>query len=107
MVKLDVITIGRSSVDLYGRQIGGRLEGMWSLRKYVGGSPTNIAIGAARLGLHEALITQIGDEHTAPALSSRADENPAMRREILVFVEVKGWGTDCGVPPTPATPSCT
>ncbi|MGO4915042.1 bifunctional 5-dehydro-2-deoxygluconokinase/5-dehydro-2-deoxyphosphogluconate aldolase [Pseudogemmobacter sp. W21_MBD1_M6] len=61
--KLDLITIGRSSVDLYGAQIGGRLEDMGSFEKYIGGSPTNIAAGTARLGLKSALITRVGDEH--------------------------------------------
>jgi len=61
--KLDVITIGRSSVDLYGAQVGGRLEDMRSFNKYIGGSPTNIAVGTARLGLKSALITRVGDEH--------------------------------------------
>ena len=37
---LDLVTIGRSSVDLYGQQIGGRLEDMATFAKYVGGSPT-------------------------------------------------------------------
>lgn len=60
---LDVITIGRSSVDLYGMQVGGRLEDMASFNKYVGGSPTNMATGTARLGLRSALITRVGDEH--------------------------------------------
>lgn len=60
--KLDVITIGRASVDLYGQQIGGRLEDMASFAKSVGGCPANIAIGTARLGLRSALITRIGDE---------------------------------------------
>lgn len=60
---LDVVTIGRSSVDLYGAQVGGRLEDMGSFEKYVGGSPTNIAAGAARLGLKSALISAVGDEH--------------------------------------------
>ncbi|WP_371170704.1 bifunctional 5-dehydro-2-deoxygluconokinase/5-dehydro-2-deoxyphosphogluconate aldolase [Aliiroseovarius sp. 2305UL8-7] len=60
---LDVITIGRSSVDLYGAQVGGRLEDMGSFDKYIGGSPTNIAAGTARLGLKSALITRVGDEH--------------------------------------------
>ncbi|MBP7003050.1 5-dehydro-2-deoxygluconokinase [Amaricoccus sp.] len=60
---LDVITIGRSSVDLYGDQVGGRLEDMGSFSKYIGGSPTNIACGAARLGLRSAVITGVGDEH--------------------------------------------
>ncbi|MFN3282266.1 MAG: 5-dehydro-2-deoxygluconokinase, partial [Tabrizicola sp.] len=60
---LDVITIGRSSVDLYGAQVGGRLEDMGSFQKYIGGSPTNMAAGTARLGLKSALITRVGDEH--------------------------------------------
>jgi 5-dehydro-2-deoxygluconokinase len=60
--ELDVITIGRASVDLYGQQIGGRLEDMASFAKSVGGCPANIAIGAARLGLRSALITRVGDE---------------------------------------------
>ena len=60
---LDVITIGRSSVDLYGAQVGGRLEDMASFSKYIGGSPTNMAAGTARLGLKSALITRVGDEH--------------------------------------------
>jgi 5-dehydro-2-deoxygluconokinase len=60
---LDLITIGRSSVDLYGAQVGGRLEDMASFQKYLGGSPTNIAAGAARLGLKSALMTRVGDEH--------------------------------------------
>ena len=63
MKPLDVITIGRSSVDLYGAQIGGRLEDMGSFEKYIGGSPTNIACGTARLGLKSAVITGVGDEH--------------------------------------------
>ena len=42
---LDVITMGRCSVDLYGQQIGSRLEDISSFAKSVGGSPSNIAIG--------------------------------------------------------------
>ncbi|WP_374309305.1 5-dehydro-2-deoxygluconokinase [Dongia sp.] len=61
--KLDVISIGRSSVDLYGQQAGGRLEDMASFAKYIGGCPTNIAVGASRLGLRAAVITRVGDEH--------------------------------------------
>ena len=59
----DIVTIGRASVDLYGQQIGGRLEDMGSFAKSVGGCPANIAIGASRLGLKAGLITRVGDEH--------------------------------------------
>src|SRR5437868_7028606 len=60
--RLDVITIGRCSVDLYGQQIGSRLEDIASFAKSVGGCPSNIAIGTARLGLKSGLITRVGDE---------------------------------------------
>src|SRR5262245_20031910 len=59
---LDVIAIGRASVDLYGQQIGSRLEDIASFTKAVGGCPTNISVGTARLGLRSALLTRVGDE---------------------------------------------
>ena len=61
--QLDLITIGRSSVDLYGEQVGGRLEDMGSFFKYLGGCPANVAAGASRLGLRTALLTRVGDDH--------------------------------------------
>ncbi len=82
---LDVITIGRSSVDLYGAQIGGRLEDMASFSKAAGGCPTNIAIGTARLGLKSGLITRVGDEHMGRFLREQ------LRRE---GVDVEGVHTD-------------
>jgi len=60
---LDLVAIGRSCVDLYGEQVGGRLEDMASFAKYIGGSPTNTAVGAARLGLRAALCTRVGADH--------------------------------------------
>ena len=82
---LDVITIGRASVDLYGQQIGGRLEDMASFSKAVGGCPANIAIGTARLGLKSALITRVGDEHMGRFIREQ------LARE---GVEVAGVATD-------------
>ncbi|MGQ0664025.1 MAG: bifunctional 5-dehydro-2-deoxygluconokinase/5-dehydro-2-deoxyphosphogluconate aldolase [Pseudomonadota bacterium] len=61
--RLDFIAIGRAAVDLYGEQVGGRLEDMSSFAKYLGGCPANIAVGAARLGLKPAMLTRVGDEH--------------------------------------------
>ena len=60
--QLDLIAIGRVSVDLYGQQIGSRLEDVATFAKAVGGCPANVAIGAARLGLRSALVTRVGDE---------------------------------------------
>ncbi|OMH27159.1 5-dehydro-2-deoxygluconokinase [Motiliproteus sp. MSK22-1] len=60
---LDVICLGRAAVDLYGEQIGSRLEDESSFAKYLGGSSANIAFGTARLGLRSAMLTRVGDEH--------------------------------------------
>lgn len=60
--QLDLVAIGRVSVDLYGEQIGCRLEDVDSFVKGVGGCPANIAVGVARLGLKAALITAVGAE---------------------------------------------
>jgi 5-dehydro-2-deoxygluconokinase len=81
--RLDVITIGRSSVDLYGQQIGSRLEDVSSFAKSVGGSPTNIAIGAARLGLKAGLITGVGDEQLGRFIREQ------LQREGVVLDGVK------------------
>jgi len=59
----DIVCVGRAAVDLYGEQIGGRLEDMRSFAKYLGGSPANTAVGLARLGLKPAMLTRVGDEH--------------------------------------------
>jgi 5-dehydro-2-deoxygluconokinase len=56
----DVIAMGRSCIDLYSNDIGARFEDITSFAAYVGGSPTNIAVGTRRLGLKVALLTGIG-----------------------------------------------
>lgn len=60
---LDIITVGRAGVDLYGQQTGGRLETMGSFAKYVGGCPANIAVGTSKLGLKSAILTRVGADH--------------------------------------------
>ncbi len=61
--RLDLVCMGRAAVDLYGEQVGGRLEDMQSFAKYLGGSPANTSVGASRLGLAAAMLTRVGDEH--------------------------------------------
>ncbi|MDN3522692.1 bifunctional 5-dehydro-2-deoxygluconokinase/5-dehydro-2-deoxyphosphogluconate aldolase [Halomonas ramblicola] len=60
---LDLICLGRAAVDLYGDQLGSRLEDMSGFAKYLGGSSGNIAYGTARMGLKSAMLTRVGDEH--------------------------------------------
>ena len=82
---LDLITIGRASVDLYGQQIGTRLEDVASFAKSVGGCPTNISVGTARLGLKSALLTRVGKEQMGRFIREQLEREG---------VETKGIVTD-------------
>ncbi len=58
----DTLHMGRSSIDLYANEVGARFEDIKSFGAFVGGSPTNISVGATRLGLKSALLTGIGED---------------------------------------------
>ncbi len=61
--KLDVICMASIAVDLYGQQIGSRLEDMSTFAKYLGGSSGNVAFGTAIQGLRSSMLARVGDEH--------------------------------------------
>ncbi len=58
----EVLTVGRVSVDLYPEQVGVPLADVTTFRKTLGGSPTNVAVAAARLGRRAAVATKVGDD---------------------------------------------
>jgi 5-dehydro-2-deoxygluconokinase len=58
----DVITMGRIGVDVYPLQVGVSLRQVTSFGKYLGGSPTNVAVAAARYGRRSAVITRTGQD---------------------------------------------
>jgi 5-dehydro-2-deoxygluconokinase len=80
---LDVIAIGRASVDLYGQQIGTRLEDIGSFAKSVGGCPTNISVGTARLGLKSALVTRVGAEQMGGFIKEQLEREGVETRGIV------------------------
>ena len=66
MSDLEVITMGRVSVDLYPEQIGVPLAEVKTFAKSLGGSATNVAVAAARLGHRSAVIPKVGDDGFGP-----------------------------------------
>src|SRR5262245_41848941 len=62
----DVLTMGRISVDLYPSQSGVPLADVQRFERFLGGSPTNVAVAAARLGRRSAIITKVGNEGFGP-----------------------------------------
>ena len=58
----EVITFGRSGVDIYPEQVGVGLEEVQTFGKYLGGTTANVAVAAARLGRRAAIITGVGQD---------------------------------------------
>jgi 5-dehydro-2-deoxygluconokinase len=59
---VDVLSVGRVSVDLYAKEAYAGFDSQQSFTKSIGGSPTNVAVACARLGLDAALATNVGDD---------------------------------------------
>ena len=71
----DTLHMGRSSIDLYSNDVGVAFEKIRSFGAYVGGSPTNVAVGAQRLGLRTALLTAVGDDPVADLVLGFLQDN--------------------------------
>ena len=70
----EVVTMGRVSVDLYPEQIGVPLAEVKTFAKSLGGSSTNVAVAAARLGHPSAVITKVGDDGFGPYIRSALED---------------------------------
>ena len=90
---LELLTVGRISVDLYAEQLGAHLHDVRTFRKSVGGTATNVAVAAARLGRRTAVFTRLGDdpmggyvryalEHTFHVDTRYVGTDPALRTPL-------------------------
>ena len=59
---LDLLCMGRSSIDLYAHEVGAPITSVKSFDAYVGGCPTNVAVGTRRLGVRSGLLTGVGTD---------------------------------------------
>lgn len=89
----DLIAMGRIGVDLYPLQSGVELARVDSFGKFLGGSPANVAVAAARLGSRTALVSRTGADPFGTYL----------HRELRAFGVDDRWVTDVAAYPTPVT----
>ncbi len=59
---LDLLALGRISVDLFAQEPHASFLDPQTFVKSIGGSPTNVAVAGARLGLRSAVVTAVGDD---------------------------------------------
>ncbi|CAL9655578.1 5-dehydro-2-deoxygluconokinase [Streptomyces sp. enrichment culture] len=89
----DLITMGRIGVDLYPLQTGVPLGEVETFGKFLGGSASNVAVAAARLGRASAVVTRTGDDPFAAYLHTALKE----------FGVDDRWVTPVAAYPTPVT----
>ncbi len=70
MTGLEVLTVGRVGVDLYPEQSGVPLADVRTFAKSLGGTATNVAVAAARLGRSSAVLTKVGPDGFGPYVRS-------------------------------------
>ncbi|MFE2051812.1 5-dehydro-2-deoxygluconokinase [Streptomyces sp. NPDC059459] len=91
--RFDLITMGRIGVDLYPLQTGVPLAEVESFGKFLGGSASNVAVAAARLGRAAAVVTRTGDDPFGAYL----------HRALREFGVDDRWVTPVAAYPTPVT----
>ena len=99
MSEIELLTVGRNVVDLYAEQLRTPLRQVESFRKSVGGTATNVAVAAARLGHRAALLTRVQDPRPASEggrLAPQAGANAAQRGDPAL--DTAEWGDGPGRP---------
>lgn len=91
----DLVTMGRTGVDIYPLDHGVPLEEVRTFEKFLGGSATNVAVAAARHGRSAALVTKTGDDAFGRYVRAEA-ERLGVAGEFITPIEGEG-------PPTPVT----
>lgn len=89
----ELITMGRLGVDLYPLQSGVGLDRVETFGRFLGGSPANVAVAAARLGRRTALVSRTGADPFGTAL----------HHDLKRFGVDDHWVTEVAAYPTPVT----
>ncbi|MCA9838217.1 MAG: 5-dehydro-2-deoxygluconokinase [Trueperaceae bacterium] len=95
----DLITMGRSSIDLYSNDVGSAFEDITSFAAYVGGSPTNIAVGTKRLGVNVALLTAVGQDKVGDFILNFLNKEGVETRYIPVKPGKRSSAVVLGIEP--------
>jgi 5-dehydro-2-deoxygluconokinase len=81
---LDFIAMGRLCIDLNANETQRPMEETRTFTKYVGGSPANIAIGTARLGLKTGFIGKVSDDQMGRYITHYLTENQLSTENVIV-----------------------
>jgi len=95
----DVVTYGRSSIDLYSQEVGAPFEHIPGFHAFVGGSPLNIAVGCSRLGLKASLLTGVGKDKVGDFLLNFLEKEKVITENIPVIEGARSSAVILGIEP--------
>lgn len=95
----DVLTFGRSSIDLYSANIGSPFVDIESFNAYVGGSPLNIAVGLQRLGMKAALMSAVGKDQVGNFVINFLKKEGVETRFVAIKEEARTSAVILGIEP--------
>lgn len=72
--EIDILCVGEALVDFIGQQPEASLENTKDFQRFLGGSPTNVAVNSSRLGLKTALVATVGDDGFGKFIINRLTE---------------------------------
>lgn len=98
-MKFDALTFGRVSIDLYSKNIGAEFNDIKELTTSIGGSPTNIAVGAQRLGLKTSLFSAIGPDPIGGFITNTLKKEGVDTSHLQTIDGTTSTAVVCGIIP--------
>ncbi|QRZ61487.1 5-dehydro-2-deoxygluconokinase [Rothia sp. ZJ932] len=95
----ELLTMGRISVDVYPNDIGVGLEDVNTFGKYLGGSPANVAVAAAKYGHKTSVITRVGDDPFGVYLRRELNRYGSDDKNVSVDPKLQTCVTFCAIKP--------
>lgn len=104
--KIDIICAGEVLIDFIGHEINTSINRTKDYHRFLGGSPTNVAVNAARLGLNSVLVATCGQDGLGEYIVRKLNANNVVTTQIrksdveptsVIFVS-KSTGTPDFIP---------
>lgn len=104
--KIDIICVGEVLIDFIGHEINTSINRTKDYHRFLGGSPTNVAVNAARLGLNSVLVATCGQDGLGEYIVRKLNANNVVTTQIrksdieptsVIFVS-KSTGTPDFIP---------
>lgn len=80
--RIDIICAGEVLIDFIGHEVNTSINRTKDYHRFLGGSPTNVAVNASRLGLKSALIATCGQDGLGEYIVRKLKENNVITTQV-------------------------